>query len=70
MNYYTTVEYFDEATGEPVSREEVQQFYNVIKTVTNNVKYTAEATTIKKSAIVRRSAQIKIEFPDYRKGTD
>jgi len=70
MNYYTTIEYFDEETGETVSREEVQQFYNVIKTVTNNVKYTAEATTIKKSAIVRRSAQIKIEFPDYRKGTD
>jgi len=69
MNYYTTVEYFDEATGEPVSREEVQKNYVTIKITTINVKYTESATTTRKSAIVRRTNQLRMEFPE-NVGTD
>jgi len=70
MKYYTTTEYFDEATGEPVSREEVQKNYLIIKTVKGNVNRTAEATTIRRIAIVRRSNQLRIEFPNSGQGSN
>lgn len=63
MKFFTFTEYFDIENGETVKKEEVEKNYLIVKTIKNNAKVTADTTTIRRQVLVRRSKQLRIEFP-------
>jgi len=61
MKYYTTTYYVTE-DGELVDKEKIGEQFVKIKQIDYAKKVTADATSIRKTVLVRRSTQLTLDF--------